>query len=137
MRMLARREHGERELTEKLVAKGFEGDIATAVVDQLKTDSLVSDRRFVEVMIDNRIRRGYGPLRIRHELRERGIEPDLIDEWIDVNDPMWLDHLRRVCSKKFGTDAPADYRSWARQARFLQNRGFSTEQIHKVVQMTS
>ncbi len=131
--MLARREHGEQELLEKLVAKGFEREIAAKAVSELKTKDLVSDRRFVEVLVDNRIRRGYGPLRIRHELQQRGIDQALIEDTVDVNDPMWLTQLRQVWLKKFGDGTPDNYREWARQARFLQGRGYSAEQIKTVV----
>ncbi len=131
--MLARREHGEQELLVKLVAKGCEQEIAAAVIAELKGKDLVSDRRFVEVLVGNRMRRGHGPLRIRHELQQRGIGQALIEDTVDANDPMWLAQLREVWVKKFGGGAPDNYREWARQARFLQGRGYSAEQIKQIV----
>ncbi len=133
MRMLVRREHGEQELLEKLAAKGCGRAVAAEVVAELKAQDLVSDRRFVEALVDSRMRRGYGPLRIRHELQQRGIDAALIDDTVDVNDAVWLKQLRAVWAKKFGAAAPDDYRQWARQARFLQGRGYSAEQIKQVV----
>ncbi len=133
MRMLARREHGTQELTAKLIAKGVDEQVAATVVAELRSRDLVSDQRFVEALIAARVRRGYGPLRIRHELQRRGIQPSLVEQCVDAHDPVWLDRLQQVWSKKFAGVAPKNYTEWTRHARFLQHRGFSAEQIKQMI----
>jgi regulatory protein len=43
----------------------------------------------------------------------------------------WAAEARTVREKRFGSDQPADYKDRARQSRFLQYRGFSSEQIRQ------
>lgn len=133
MDLLARREYGIRELEQKLIQKGCPREIAAGAVDGLKRDGLVSDERFAESLVQNRRERGYGPLRIEHELQEKGIARSVIDHWLDPRDPAWLDVLREVHRRKYGAMAPESYQERARRARFLQSRGFSAEQVMKVL----
>ena len=73
--------------------------------------------------------RGHGPLRIRMDLRERGVADTDIDEALDTADEDWVAVAREARRKRFGAAGPADFRERARQGRFLQYRGFSSEQI--------
>lgn len=131
--LLSRREHSEHELKHKLLAKGADEDSVAEVLAALKRRDYVSDRRFTEAFIHSRKERGDGPLKIRQALRARGVAEDEIDHALDASDPAWETLLASVWSKKFGGSGPESYEQWAKQARFLQNRGFSPEQIRKVV----
>ena len=104
----------------------------TRVVAELKQDGSLSDQRFADSFIYNRIQRGYGPLRIRQELRERGVDGEIISNALDENDNEWLSRLIEVRNKKFGGSIPADYSERMRQSRFLQYRGFTGEQISRL-----
>ncbi len=79
-----------------------------------------------------RVNRGYGPRYIAQELKQKGISEELIEEFIDERDPLWLEHLQSVRERKFGDKVPEHYQEQARQSRFLQYRGFSSEQIHRL-----
>jgi regulatory protein len=133
MTWLARREYGRGELTARLVQRGCAEALAAATVAALAAEGLVSDERFVEALVHVRRSRGYGPLAIRRELEEKGIDRDTIGRWLDDRDDDWLDDLRRVRKKKFGGRQPANLAERARQTRFLQFRGFSHEQIRKIL----
>ncbi len=103
------------------------------MVEALAGANLVSDERFVEARILARRQRGYGPVHIRCDLEERGIDRELIDRWVDMNGREWLGDLREVKQKKFGAGAPATAAERARQMRFYQHRGFTMEQIRKIL----
>ena len=79
-----------------------------------------------------RFQRGSGPQKIHAELRGRGIDEGLISDCIDASGEQWLQLVRDVREKKFGTSLPADFRERSRQMRFLQQRGFTSEQISTV-----
>ena len=132
--MLARREHSGAELRAKLAAKGFPADIINDALTELHRSGWLSDERFVEAFIRARSERGYGPIRIRAELQERGIDDELIASHLDARDPSWLPRLRAVWAKRFAARQPADFAEKARQMRFLQARGFTGEQIRRVVE---
>ena len=133
LRLLARREYSEFELRQKLNARGFDADTIEQTLTECRRQNLVSDERFVEALVHQRKRRGYGPLRIRDDLRKRGVGNDLLAEYVDMESPDWLNSLHEVRLKKFGDRPPDNYREWTRQARFLQSRGFSVEQIRQVM----
>ncbi len=131
--LLARREHSQQELARKLQTRGFEVDASADALKLLVSDGLLSDERFTETFVYSRFRRGTGPQKIRAELRERGIDDALIEHAIEALDEDWQARLREVREKKFGAGLPGDFRERSRQMRFLQQRGFSAEQIARVL----
>ena len=132
MDYLARREHSEQELVRKLTTRGFDAGMVEAAVADLKADGLQSDTRFAEAFVNSRFQRGSGPQKIHAELRERGIDADLISLCVEAYDDQWRQRVREVREKKFGADLPGDFRGRSRQMRFLQQRGFTAEQISGV-----
>lgn len=130
--MLARREHSEQELHLKLITRGFDSEAVSLLLAQLKAEGLQSDERFTDSYVHNRIERGYGSLRIKRELRERGVADELIEAILDETEEQWLRRITDVREKKFGKSAPANYKEQARQSRFLQQRGFSGELIRQL-----
>ncbi|MEE4185269.1 MAG: regulatory protein RecX [Gammaproteobacteria bacterium] len=129
MNWLARREHSRFELCEKLVAREVDAEVAAATVARLVADGLISDARFAESFIAAKMRRGQGPVRIRAELKRRGVSADLIEQHLNDSELNWRQCAAEVRRKKFGAAVPADFPSRARQQRFLEYRGFTGEQI--------
>lgn len=130
---LARREHSLAELRVKLKGRSYSREEIDRTLGDLAREGLASDERFVESFVATRKRKGQGPVRIRTELERRGIAAELIATQLEVNVADWDELARAVRRKKFGAGAPRDYREWTRQARFLQYRGFSGEQIRRVL----
>lgn len=133
LRLLARREHSRLELTHKLRLRGFDSHVIAEVVEALANENLQSEERFTEMFVHARRERGRGPVRIQVELGQRGVAESLVDAWLDVRDPVWTELARAACLKRFG-DAPAE--NWpakAKRMRFLEARGFTTDQIRAVV----
>ena len=129
MRLLASREHSRAELRRKLCAKSYNGEIVDQVLDDLIRQHLLSDERFTEQYLSSRQRRGFGPVRIKGELRERGVKAELISSYLNVQDESWIETLRLTHDKKFGVESPSDIKEKARRVRFLEYRGFTGEQI--------
>ncbi len=127
--MLTRREHGRRELADKLVRRGCDAALAAEVVDALERERLLSEERFAEALVRVRQERGYGPLRIRREMEQKGVEPALIERALGAVERDWREVLRRERRKKFGARLPKSLAERARQTRFLQYRGFTFDQI--------
>ena len=87
------------------------------------------DARYAEAYARSRVAKGYGPLRITRELSERGLAEELVQQAFSAMDLDWEAGIRAVREKKFGRQAPMDFKEQARQSRFLQYRGFTSEQI--------
>jgi len=130
--LLARREHSERELFRKLCAKGCADGIASAVIHDLLSENLLSNARFTEEFVHCRVERGSGPRKIVMELRERGIDDVLIEACLDGYAEHWASAISVVREKKYGGTLPQDFKERGRQTRFLQQRGFTPEQISSV-----
>ena len=103
------------------------------MLDTLEAQGLLSDERFTEQYVGSRLGRGHGPRRIREELRRRGIDDAVAREAVERDDGFWSEQASRARIRRFGEAAPADYREWVRQARFLERRGFTTEQIRSAL----
>jgi len=123
------REHGARELEAKLTRKGYDAITAAQVIDDLRESGLVSDHRFAEAFVRSYAGRGHGPIRIRYALRELGVAVDLIEPSIAASEYDWREQAAKLRGRKYGDKAPKDFAERAKQMRFLQYRGFSTDQI--------
>jgi len=128
--LLARREHSRAELLQKLMARGFDITAVESLLDRLAAQRLQSDARFAEIYVRMRSGRGYGPQRIRAELRERGVAAELIDHELETLAGADVGRIDDIWRRKFAGQLPQDFRERARQMRFLQQRGFSPADIH-------
>lgn len=127
MNILARREHSRKEVRDKLLKKFDPGtELLDAVLDKLIADDLLSDKRFSEAFLRWRVGKGQGPVRIRMELRERGVDGDTVLRECDVD---WFALVVAVAHKRFGASPATDPKQRAKRMRFLQYRGFNGEQI--------
>ena len=133
MDYLSRREHTTHELAQKLLNKEYEAEEVHAALEQLTAEGLLSDERFVEAFVFHRMQRGSGPFKIQAELRQKGVSDAMIAQFLDERDSAWLNIAQDVRVKKFGPALPADMKEKARQARFLQQRGFTHEQTRSAL----
>ena len=127
-RILTRREHSAFELRKKL-SRYASDRILALVLEQFEKDGYQSDERFAEMLCRTRVSNGKGPVKIRYELNEHHIDTTIIDSCMAEFDGQWQALANEVRIRKFGSAPPVDYTEWARQARFLQQRGFSSEYI--------
>lgn len=138
MDYLSRREHATQELFQKLLAKEeYEADEISEVLVRLSDQGLLSDERFTEAFINQRMNRGSGPLKIRSELRQKGVSDAMIGAFLNERDEQWQESALAVRLRKYGSEYPSDLKETARQTRFLQSRGFSTEHIRYAMSQAS
>ncbi len=131
--LLARREHSRQELLRKLVLRGCDQIDAESLIVKLAEEGLQSDERFAEVYTHSRKSRGYGPARIQAELKQRGIDDDLAHVCLNALSREWLEIARVQLEKKFGSQSLDSYQARIKPMRHLQNRGFSSDVIRKVL----
>jgi regulatory protein len=133
LKLLNRRDHGARELAERLVARGFAPSAAEAAVEGLRRERLVDDGRYAEHLVVYHASRGRGPVGIAHRLREAGIPADMIAAAVDAGSADWRRRCAEVRRRRFGAKLPATWAEKGRQARFLTQRGFSADQVRAAV----
>ncbi len=131
IRLLARREHTRVELARKLSGLGTTEEI-NAVLADMEASQLQSDNRTAESYLRSNASR-LGASRLRHTLKTRGVAPEMIEEQMAQADlPDEMERARAAWSRKFDT-APANPKEWARQARFLQSRGFAGDVVRRLL----
>lgn len=129
MRYLAVREHSREELRQKLRHANHSPGLIEAVIADFAERNLQSDSRFAEVFSRSRRNRGYGPYRIRQDLRQRGISTDDVPGGADQD---WDARLELAHGRKFGASPPQTPEDRVRRERFLLRRGFSGDQIRRL-----
>ena len=131
IRLLARREHTRVELARKLSGLGTQEEIATVLAD-MEASQLQSDNRTAENYLGSNASR-LGASRLRHTLKTRGVAPEMIEEQLArANLPDEIERARAAWSRKFSA-APSNPKEWARQARFLQSRGFAGDIVRRLL----
>lgn len=130
--LLARRDHFSAELRRKLLERGFDLQATAAALEALAAERLLDDARCLERFVAYRAERGQGPLRIALDLKAQGAPSELVAPALEAG-PDWRALARQVRRRKFGATAPRSWAEKARQARFLQYRGFSSDDIRAAI----
>ena len=131
---LGKREYSYVELGQKLktyLAEDEDFELITAILEDFKTRGWLSDARFTEQIVHARSHK-FGASKIANELREKGVSQDLIESAIEQVKENELDNAFEIWRKKF-KKSPDSREEWAKQARFLQSRGFGFDVIKKVL----
>jgi regulatory protein len=136
LRLLARREHSQKELREKPKLRQFLDADVEAVLGDLKTQNLQSDKRYVESYVRTRIANGFGPLRLVQELEQRGISSETAQLAVSCAEVNWLQRASQLRIKKFGESWPINIKDRAKQQRFLSYRGFTHEIIRDLFKLS-
>jgi regulatory protein len=126
--LLARRDFCSGELQQKLEAGGYASEAAAAAVAELVDSKIVDDARYAANFVTYHAERGQGPVRIAADLRAMDLPPDLIQAALEAG-PDWRQRAREVRIRRFGPAEPESWAEKAKQGRFLQYRGFSSDHI--------
>ena len=128
---LARREYTGAELRRRLAPHSESAEDIEAVLEEFAARGWLSEGRFAEQLVASR-RGRFGSLRIAHELRERGVPDEVVDACLPGLEADDLRVARDIWRQKFGK-RPGTPAERAKQARFLQGRGFSAEVVRRLL----
>ncbi|HEX4051289.1 MAG TPA: regulatory protein RecX [Steroidobacteraceae bacterium] len=129
---LARRDHCGAELAARLERRGFGAALIEQALQSLRERGYLDDERYAREFVRLHAGRGQGPLRIRYELVGLGLSAKLAESALQQHAEEqggWGALAWRVRQRRFGEGWPAERPERARQARFLQSRGFSPDHI--------
>jgi regulatory protein len=128
---LSKREYAAAELAQKLKGYASDDDDIDALIADFKTRGWLSDARYTEQMVHARQAK-FGAARLANELREKGVDDALVAEAVAVLQLNEVERASEVWRKKFKA-SPTTREDWAKQARFLQSRGFTFDVIKKIL----
>ena len=129
--IISRREHSQKELSDKLIKKFNIPELVDLVIHNLLEKNLINDCRYSEAYVVARKRKGFGPKKIGYELVSRGVNENTASEVIDAEGG-WNEAALKAFNKKFKAGIGSDFKEQNKQKVFLQNRGFSFQEIDSV-----
>ncbi len=139
-RILARRMYTVKEIRNKLVERGYIGEIIEDVITTLERYGYLNDRVFAEEWILSRMRsKPRGKIALRQELARKGIDKAIIENALsqafnesdEKEKEMALDLARRKIESYRGDDP----RAVRRKLRgFLLRRGFDFDTVRNVIE---
>ena len=129
VRLLARREYAEKELQQKLLRQNFDPDLISTVMVTLKEKGYLNDTQFMQRTIERLVAEKRCGLRgIIAKLRQMGltVSNEEVREYCPMEEEWNI--ASQLVEKKFRL---LDSDTFPRIARFLVNRGFSTETVSR------
>lgn len=128
---LSYRPLSQQALRDKLTGKGHGGDEADYAVAWLLERGYLSDERLAESAVQSYTRRGYGSLRIRQELRRKGIGEETAQAVLDDCEPD-MEVMHKLIDKRLHGDL-SDRREVSKTVAALQRRGYKWEEIRRAL----
>jgi regulatory protein len=136
-RILTRRDHTRRELALKLRQKGFDRAAIDGAIDRCVELGYLDDAKTALTLVGYLVERGYGPLRIRHTLGQKGVDAALIERALTRcgDEETQVRSARRILEKKSPRlSREADpFRRRQMAYRFLSGRGFTSTVINRAI----
>lgn len=116
-----------KELTKRLIRKGNDEADAQAAADWLEDIGAVNDSEYAAALVRHYGGKGYGPARVREELRRRGVDRELWDGAMEEM-PEAEEILDQLIQKKRKGDL-SDPREKKRVSDALMRRGFGWSEV--------
>lgn len=134
--LLEHRNHSKKELTEKISRTAASREAAEAAAEHMEELGLVDDEAYAKSCAKEMfLRKRFGPLRVRQELRSKGIGGELADELVEYyrqydEGRLIPENIQAVLEKKYwGWQSDEKIRRRAFAA--LQRLGYSYEEIRE------
>jgi len=137
-RLLAVRARSARELQQRLRRKGFPPELVDQVISDLQAKGYQSDEDFARQYAREKWRgSGWGPARVRKELRAKGIASELIEQVVEAlyEDQDLTTAILPLARRRWEgmQDLPQETRK-RRLTGFLQRRGYDWGTIRQVME---
>lgn len=100
-----------------------------SLIERFEARGYLDDQRFAQLFIESRVSRGYGPIKIRFELKQKGVEKSLVQSSMSEHEVDWSIQAKTLRERRFGASLPTEMKDKKKQMRFLASRGFDYEHI--------
>ena len=134
--LLSYRQRSVAELKERLLNKGYKIEVVQQVINILERLDYLDDQEFAISWVKDRITKGYGPYRIRQQLKEKGIDTRVIESSLEqeYSSELEYDLALELAAKKRSRYRDKDhYERRYKLSKVLERKGFSFEIINLVL----
>ena len=135
LRLLGRRDYSRMEMREKLTQRLARRSTAAeidkrvaALLERLAVEGLQDDDDFAAAYTRLGIMKGWGPIKISHHLRRKGIDEERIGRHCVRAEEFWIARIHELLERRGRANKERD-----RNYRFLLGRGFSSDQIRRAL----
>lgn len=133
MRSLARRESAESELARRLRQQGYQEEVIEAVLDYCRGYNWVNDERYGAMAVRAGAAKGHGPLKIRFELRRKGLDDGQIDAAFEQPELDWFELALELLERRANLADLTDFKLRMKWLKYLLGRGFSQDQARYAI----
>ncbi|WOQ13793.1 regulatory protein RecX [Aeromonas media] len=133
MRSLARRENAESELAKRLRLQGFNEEVIEAVVEYCRGYNWVNDDRYGAMAVRAGAAKGHGPIKIRFDLRRKGLDDMQIDAAFDQPELDWFELAFVLLERRARVADLCDFKLRMKWLKYLLGRGFTQEQARYAI----
>lgn len=130
VRLLARREHAQREMRDKLGQRGYSPDVVDDALQDLLERDWLSDARYAASMARHRASQGKGPRWVRSQLQAQGVAAEFIELALNQDDLDWVAACVQLARRLYQAEKSD---AVARLRQQLFQRGFGSDQIGAAV----
>nr|WP_241819230.1 regulatory protein RecX [Enterovibrio norvegicus] len=132
--MLARRDHSELELRQKLAKKQCPPEDIDIAIEHCHYHGWLDDKRFAEATLRHGVAKGHGWQRICFDAKRKGITTPMLEAAQENQQHDWYELAKELAIRRFadldGFFPDVDFKQRAKWTRYLQSRGFSFDQIN-------
>ena len=136
LKFLGYRDRSEAELRTKLTQSGFPRKIIEPTLEKLRSLNLVNDENFARNFPLGRVEdRGYGPLRLERELRQKGIAKSIVSRILEeaFGKQEGKERAKTLLEKRFRGKNLSDAKVLHRAVSFLRRRGYRDSVIAEIL----
>ena len=127
-----------KEVVNKLSVEEFSEEVICKVMDLLVKYSYVDDYKYaisyVKYMHNSKT---HGKIRIKYELKQRGVQEDIIDKVLQELDLDETSNILKLFDKKLKNGTNLDYKEKKKVFDYISRRGFSYEDISTAFEIYS
>lgn len=136
IKFLSYRARSEAEVRSKLAQSGFSPKIIEPTLEKLRSLKLLDDEAFARSFAEARIEdRGYGPLRVERELRQKGVAKALVGRLLEETFARsgGKERARALLERRFRGKDLSDAKNLRRAVGFLRRRGYRDAVIGEIL----
>lgn len=134
LRSISNKKCTSKEMIQKLCNKNYHSDVAEKVVEELVTLGYINDRMYTEKFIkDRNLFKAKSQKMIAYELLNKGIESEIIEDYVEKFCDSDYDVAYKLAIKRFGDKDLNDEKLRRRFISFFKTRGFDSNLIIKLI----
>lgn len=139
LRVIERSYKSEKEISEKLINKGYDDLTIKKTIEFLKSYNFVDDSKYAELYIKEKIK-SQGKNKIKYSLLKKGIDEKLIQEKLNsIDNDIEYNYAKTMAEKKYKVLQKVERDSrkqYKKLGDYLIRNGYNTETVSDILRQT-